>query len=121
MIILPTGKIVGNARKLRSSRRGSRGQSRQGTVGKKTGGSRGTGKTAAEGLALAQIVNKERREVGQGIEIIAAGILVNAVVTLEIDVTVTMVTAEGGAGMNATAREMKIAPTSGSRLLRDAL
>ena len=118
MTILPTGKIGGNARRLRSWRRGSRGQSHQGTAGRKTGG---TGKTEAEGLALALIVNRERREVGQGIETTAAGILGNAVVTLEIDGTATMVTAEGGAGMNATAREMKIAPTSGSRLLRDAL
>ena len=121
MTILPTVRIGGNARRPKWSRRGSRGQSRQGTVGRKTGGSRGTGKTAAEGLALALIANRERREAGQGIEITAAGILVNAVVTLEIDVTATMVTAEGGAEMNATAREMKIAPTSGSRLLRDAL
>jgi hypothetical protein len=54
------------------------------TVGKRKEGWRETGKTAAEGLALAQIVNKDPREVGLEIEkeIIAAGILVNAVVTL---------------------------------------
>jgi hypothetical protein len=84
MIIQATVKIEGNARRLRLSRRGSHDQSRQVTVGKKTEGWRETGKTAAEGLALAQIANRDPREVGLEIEIeiIAAGILVNAVVIL---------------------------------------
>ena len=94
------------------------------TVGKKTEGWRETGKTAAEGLALAQIVSKDPREVGLEIEIekeiIAAGILVNAVVTLQNGGIVTLVTVEA-AEMNAIAREMKIIPTRGNRLLRDAL
>lgn len=67
-------------------RKRSHDQSRQATVGKKTEAgretekSRETGKTAAEGLALAQTINIDPRGAGQ--ESIAAGILVNAAVTL---------------------------------------